>query len=81
MSDNTPVNSSGSVTEGQRPRAFEAILYGGLAVGVLDFLDAIVFFGLRRVVIERLSRRQIAYRFSNRGSREVTASAILNRKK
>lgn len=33
------------------------------------------------VVIERLSRRQIAYRFSNRGTREVTASAILNRKK
>ena len=33
------------------------------------------------VVIERLSRRQIAYRFSNRGTRQVTASAILNRKK
>ena len=33
------------------------------------------------VVIERLSRRQIAYRYSNRGSRQVTASAILNRKK
>jgi hypothetical protein len=33
------------------------------------------------VVVERLSRRQIAYRFSNRGTREITASAILNRKK
>jgi len=33
------------------------------------------------VVVERLSRRQIAYRYANRGSREVTASAILNRKK
>lgn len=32
------------------------------------------------VVIERLGRRQIAYRYSNRGSRKVTASAILNRK-
>ena len=32
------------------------------------------------VVIERLSKRQIAYRFSNRGTREVTASAILNKK-
>ena len=32
------------------------------------------------VVIERLSPRQIAYRFSNRGTREVTASGILNRK-
>jgi hypothetical protein len=33
------------------------------------------------VVIERLSRRQIAFRYSNPGSREVIASAILNRKK
>ncbi len=33
------------------------------------------------VVVERLNRRQIAYRFSNRGTRQVTASAILNRKK
>lgn len=33
------------------------------------------------VVIERLSRRQIAYRYANRGTREVTASAILNRKR
>ncbi len=32
------------------------------------------------VVIERLSRRQIAFRYTNRGSREVTASAILNRR-
>lgn len=35
---------------------------------------------LGNVVIQRLSRRQIAYRYTNRGSREVTASAILNRK-
>ena len=33
------------------------------------------------VVVERLGRGQIAYRFSNRGTREITASAILNRKK
>ena len=33
------------------------------------------------VVIERLSRRQIAYRYSNPGTRDVIASAILNRKK
>lgn len=33
------------------------------------------------VVIDRLSRRQIAFRYSNSGSREVTTSAILNRKK
>src|SRR5258705_8486612 len=29
-----------------RPRAFGTIVYGGLAVGVLDFLDANLFFGL-----------------------------------
>jgi uncharacterized membrane protein YagU involved in acid resistance len=28
------------------PRAFEAIVFGGLTVGVLDILDAITFFGL-----------------------------------
>lgn len=33
------------------------------------------------VVIQRLSRRQIAYRFSERGAAAVSASAILNRKK
>lgn len=33
------------------------------------------------VVIERLSGRQIAFRFSLRGSNEVSSSAILNRKK
>ena len=36
MSDDTPA----------RPRAFGTIVYGGLAVGVLDFLDANIFFGL-----------------------------------
>jgi hypothetical protein len=35
---------------------------------------------LGNVVIQRLGRRQIAYRYSNQGSREITASAILNRK-
>jgi hypothetical protein len=34
-----------------------------------------------KVVIEKLSGAQIAYRFSNRVTAEVTASAILNRKK
>lgn len=29
-----------------RPSAFETIVYGGLAVGILDFLDASVFFPL-----------------------------------
>lgn len=34
-----------------------------------------------RVVIQRLNGRQIAYRFSQRGTTEISASAILNRKK
>lgn len=29
-----------------RPRAFETILYGWLAVGILDMFDAAIFFGL-----------------------------------
>jgi hypothetical protein len=29
-----------------RPSAFETIVYGGLAIGVLDFFDATLFFGL-----------------------------------
>lgn len=33
---------------------FKAILFGGLAVGVLDFLDATIFFGLRGLSFERL---------------------------
>jgi hypothetical protein len=33
-----------------------------------------------RVTIERLSRRQVFFLYSNAGTREVTASAVLNRK-
>ena len=33
------------------------------------------------VVVERLSGRQVAYRYSHRGAADVSASAILNRKK
>jgi hypothetical protein len=33
------------------------------------------------VVVERLSGRQVAYRYSHRGASDVSASAILNRKK
>lgn len=29
-----------------RPRAFETIVYGGIAIGVLDFIDASIFFPL-----------------------------------
>ena len=34
-----------------------------------------------KVVVQRLSRRQIAYRYTNQGDADVTSSAILNRKK
>src|SRR5437870_2015665 len=30
-----------------RPRAFDTIVYGGLAIGVLDIFDAITFYGIR----------------------------------
>lgn len=43
MNDST---SASSVDAG-RPRALQAIVFGGLAVGVLDILDAMIFFGIR----------------------------------
>jgi len=33
-------------SSGPRPRAFETIVYGGLAIGILDGLFAFVFYGL-----------------------------------
>ena len=39
-----------SASAGTRPRAFGAIVYGGLAVGVLDLMDAMIFFGIRNGV-------------------------------
>lgn len=38
--------ASGRDSNVHRPRGFETIVYGGLAIGVLDFLDATLFFGL-----------------------------------
>ena len=40
----TPSGSGVFITD--RPRAFDTILYGGLAVGVLDGLFALIFYGL-----------------------------------
>jgi hypothetical protein len=37
-----------------RPRAFETIIYGGLIVGVLDFLDATIFNAVRGVSPSRV---------------------------
>lgn len=33
-------------SDAQRPKALDTILLGGLAIGVLDFLDATIYFGL-----------------------------------
>ena len=43
-----PIPAAASVTIGQisRPRALEAILLGGLTAGVLDGLDAVIFYRL-----------------------------------
>ena len=46
MSDSAlPAAGVGS-SSGPRPRAFETIVYGGLAVAILDGLFAFVFYGL-----------------------------------
>ena len=46
MSDSALAGSVNEATAPRRPRAFNTILYGGLAVGVLDILDAMTFFGI-----------------------------------
>lgn len=46
-----------------------------ITVGLAECVDR------GNVVVERLSPRQIAYRFVGNGERDVTASAILNRKR
>lgn len=49
MSENVLAHTGDDVSHRERPLAFETILYGGLAVGVLDALDAVTFYGLRGV--------------------------------
>jgi uncharacterized membrane protein YagU involved in acid resistance len=46
MSDNATATLVNEAAPG-RPRAFDTILYGGLAVGVLDISDAMTFYGIR----------------------------------
>jgi len=50
------------------PRAFDTILYGGLAVGVLDALDAIIFFGIRNGVTPKRIFQHIASGLLGRAS-------------
>jgi hypothetical protein len=46
MSDGVPPRSADDSRPAGRSRAFKTIIYGGLVVGVLDFLDATIFNGL-----------------------------------
>lgn len=46
MRDNAFARSAGNTSRLERPRALETILYGGLAVGILDGLFALTFYGL-----------------------------------
>ena len=55
MSKHASVNSDdGEARPTGRPRGLDTILYGGLAVGVLDALDATIFNGVRGVSAERV---------------------------
>ena len=46
MSDNAFAHSADEVSIPAHPRAFDTILYGGLVVGILDGLFALVYYGL-----------------------------------
>lgn len=47
MSNNVSLHSDTQEAFVERPRAFDTIVFGGLIVGVLDALDAMIFFGSR----------------------------------
>lgn len=49
MNDNGQANSVDNAPAYKRPLAAETILYGGLVVGILDALDAVIFFGLKGI--------------------------------
>ena len=46
MSDNALTHADAGAPTLERPRAFDTILYGGLVVGVLDGLFALIYYGL-----------------------------------
>lgn len=46
MTNENVVESAAETVSFSKPGAFETIIYGGLAIGVLDALDASIFFGL-----------------------------------
>lgn len=47
MSENASTSSNNKTTSLPPPRALESILLGGLAVGILDILDATIFSSIR----------------------------------
>ncbi|SRR6266516_630225 len=50
MTDNAFTRADDNARAPRQPRAFQTIVYGGLVVGVLDILDAMLFFGIRNGV-------------------------------
>jgi hypothetical protein len=46
MNENALTHSGDDTSRARRPRALDTILYGGLAVGILDGLFALIFYGL-----------------------------------
>lgn len=46
MTDEETANAGSEGNAYSRPGAFETIVYGGLAIGILDFIDASTFFPL-----------------------------------
>ncbi len=46
MSDHAFAHSGDDASGARRPRALDTILYGGLVVGILDGLFALIFYGL-----------------------------------
>jgi hypothetical protein len=46
MSEHAFTHSADDAAIRERPRAFDTILYGGLVVGILDGLFALIFYGL-----------------------------------
>lgn len=52
--------SPGIISEAARPKAFDTILLGGMIAGVLDGLDAVLFYGLSFGVAPALLFQNIA---------------------
>src|SRR5436190_17007942 len=50
MTDNTFTHSDNSASIAKHPRAFDMLVYGGLVVGILDGLFALIYYGQVRKV-------------------------------